>query len=155
MLDSTGTKFYILVLVYVILTLIQGCRDVRKKKLLCKLSPKVIDGFGLKLACCWNFLIWSVSYSFGPVIIQDRTSNLGDIAKKFSIVKHSDIYRLISFKPGAVIGIKKRIIWYQCEWLQPPYKVTVIWIKKLQQSFSHKFFQSIWMSFGAMTCWTV
>ena len=46
------------------MTLNQGSGGARKQNFLCHLSPKVIAGCGWNLACCWDLLIWSVSYSF-------------------------------------------------------------------------------------------
>ena len=91
------TELCILILVYVILTLIQGWGDARKWRLQCQLSFEVNNGFGWDLACCWD----NVNPPWSRWInIQWRESNLSDFEKKnkLSFGLHLDIYKPISFK---------------------------------------------------------
>ena len=61
-------EFYVLIFYYLSLTLIQGHRDARKQKLLHKLFPQVINGFGWNFVLCTykrqNFDVMTVSLYF-------------------------------------------------------------------------------------------
>ena len=51
------TELHIIMLVCVTLTLIQGRGMQERKKLLCQLSPMVINGLRWNCACCWDLLV--------------------------------------------------------------------------------------------------
>ena len=97
MIDST--ELYILKLVQVTLTLIQGHRDVRKQKLLGLLSHKALNGFRRRLMRCWDLLVWWSSYLVYLVwsIFKADNTSWWFCLQKFNIGLHLDIYKPISF----------------------------------------------------------
>ena len=58
------TERYILILVWMTLTLIQGCRYATKRRSLRRLPHKVANEFEWSLVCCWDLFIWWISYPF-------------------------------------------------------------------------------------------
>ena len=79
---TDATKLYILIIVYVTWTVIQGHRDTKKQTLLCQLSSKDVNEFGWNLVCCWDLLIWWIWYSFYLVWWIFKGDNSGDMIIK-------------------------------------------------------------------------
>ena len=55
---------YILILIFLTLTLIQGNRSARKQKLLPQIFHKVFNWFEWNFVYWWGLLVWWTSYSF-------------------------------------------------------------------------------------------
>ena len=53
-----ATVLYILVVVWVTLITVQGCRGARKNKLSCYLFHKVLSRFRWSLVCCWDLFVF-------------------------------------------------------------------------------------------------
>ena len=132
------SALYILILVYLTLTLIQGHRCVRKEKksaLIISQSFQSIwieSGLLSSLVSVAN-LMFILFRSFN---ILGREPDLRDLIKNnINIGLYSDIYGPISFKLGLIV---RSTFIYQFWWPLPSSKVTVVWETKLRCSFSRK-----------------
>ena len=57
-----ASELYVLMLVWVTLTLIQGHRGTKQQKLLCQLFHNISGWFKWNLICYWDMLVWWTSY---------------------------------------------------------------------------------------------
>ena len=100
----------------------------KKKNLLWQLYHKVFCPLGWNLVYCWDFLVWWTSYSLilsHPFNIQLREPICVALLKQyFTIGLYSDIYRLISFTLGLMIGTTvSSTFWCLHGWPWPSFRV--------------------------------
>ena len=132
-------ELYILIPVYLALTLIQGHRSARKQKIMQQLSHIIyFNRFRWNLVYCWNLLVRWTPYSLYVIYLVLKGGNpfcvISFFFSSFFYFNNglcSDIYRPISFKFSIMIETTKLYILISV-WMTLTFKVTIAWeIKKL------------------------
>ena len=130
------TKVYMLILVQWAWPWFKTTWEWEIKKSLQQLCHKVLSCLKWNLVCCWELLVWWI-YSLDLFWSEFRWGLLRlffrQTHKMTVLCRHAFRHLWMDFFQTFVYQYSTS--WHQLEWLWPSFKVTVIWLQSVAQTF--------------------